>query len=99
MPWDHPKFAASNEVFIEKTKNYIRKINQTISDDDFLDMHASRYRYAQPICQPNFRTSLPNVKTPVLGLWIADTCFYYPDDRGISESIKFGRNISKDVNC
>lgn len=97
MPWDHPRFAASNEVFIEKTKNYIRKINQTISDDDFLDMHASRYRYAQPICQPNFRASLPNVKTPVLGLWIADTCFYYPDDRGISESIKFGRKIAKET--
>jgi protoporphyrinogen oxidase len=98
MPWDHPKFAASNEVFIEKTKNYIRKINQALSDDDFIDMHASRYRYAQPICQPNFRVSLPNVKTPILGLWIADTCFYYPDDRGISESIKFGRNIGQNIN-
>lgn len=98
MPGDNPKFALSNENFIEKTKNYIRKINPEILDDDFLDIHASRYRYAQPICQPNFRFTLPKVKTPVLGLWIADTCFYYPEDRGISESIGFGRNIGREIN-
>ena len=98
MPGDHPKFALPNETFVEKTKNYIRKINPAILDNDFIDIHVSRYRYAQPICQPSFRSTLPKVKTSVIGLWIADTCFYYPEDRGISESIKLGRDIGREMN-
>ena len=37
------------------------------------------------------------VKSPIDGLWIADTSYYYPEDRGISESIDFGRMIANDV--
>jgi protoporphyrinogen oxidase len=54
----------------------------------------SRYRFAQPICEPNFLESLPPVKMPIDGLLVADTSYYYPEDRGISESIAFGRSIA-----
>jgi len=58
-------------------------------------MHASRYRHAQPICEPRFLERLPPAKTPVHGLWVADTSHYYPEDRGISESIGFGRRMAR----
>jgi len=32
---------------------------------------------------------------PIEGLWVADTSYYYPEDRGISESIHFGRNLAR----
>jgi len=28
-------------------------------------------------------------------LWAADTSYYYPEDRGISESIDFGRKMAR----
>jgi hypothetical protein len=31
------------------------------------------------------------------GLWIADTSHYYPEDRGISESIGYGRKLVKRI--
>jgi hypothetical protein len=31
----------------------------------------------------------------VRGLWAADTSYYYPEDRGISESVEFGRNMAR----
>jgi hypothetical protein len=30
-------------------------------------------------------------------VWIADTTVYYPEDRGISESVGFGRNLARQV--
>ena len=30
------------------------------------------------------------MQTPIVGLQIADTCFYYPEDRGIAESVRYG---------
>jgi hypothetical protein len=95
MPGEHPKFADANEVFIKKVKCYLKKINPELSENDFLNICVNRYRYAQPICGPGYLEKLPPVELPVQGLWVADTSYYYPEDRGISESIKFGLKMAK----
>ena len=40
---------------------------------------------------------LPAVQTSIAGLQIADTCFYYPEDCGISESVRLGRLMAERV--
>jgi protoporphyrinogen oxidase len=95
MPYENPKFSDPDSVFLDKVKRYLKKINPDLQDDDFLQCHASRYRYAQPICDPSYLAKLPPVALPVQGLWVADTSYYYPEDRGISESISFGRTMAK----
>jgi protoporphyrinogen oxidase len=97
MPADHPKYAESDDVFKAKVKNHLKLINPDLTDDDFIDIHASRYRFAQPICQPEFLGGLPSVKSSIEGLYIADTSYYYPEDRGVSESIDFGIGIAKSI--
>jgi protoporphyrinogen oxidase len=95
MPGEHPKFQEPDSAFLEKVRRYLRKINPELVDDDFIDLRASRYRYAQPICEPGHLDRLPPMALPVKGLWVADTSYYYPEDRGISESIEFGRNMAR----
>jgi len=95
MPGEHPKFKDPDEVFLDKVRKYCMKINPDLALEDFIDMRASRYRYAQPICDPGYLERLPPAKLPVKGLWVADTSYYYPEDRGISESIGFGRKLAK----
>jgi len=97
MPGEHPKFGDDNQVFLDKVRRYLKRINPALTDADFIDMRASRYRYAQPICDPGFLDNLPPARLPVEGLWVADTSYYYPEDRGISESIGFGRNMARDA--
>ncbi len=95
MPGEHPKFAEPDQVFLDKVRRYLKKINPDLIDTDFIDLRASRYRYAQPVCDPGFLDKLPPVALPIKGLWVADTSYYYPEDRGISESIDFGRNMAR----
>ena len=95
MPSDHQKYADSDEIFLEKVRRYMMKINPEIGHADFIDQRVSRYRFAQPVCEPNFLQKLPPVALPIKGLWVADTSYYYPEDRGISESIDFGRKLAK----
>ena len=95
MPGDHLKYQESNIVFAEKVKKYLTKINPDLSANDILDIHVSRYRFAQPICEPRYLETLPPIALPIKGLWVADTSYYYPEDRGISESIALGRKIAR----
>lgn len=96
MPAEHEKFSDDNSVFIDKVKRYLKIINPELVADDFIEVRASRYRYAQPICPPHYLASLPPYKLPIEGLWVADTSYYYPEDRGISESIGFGRMMARE---
>lgn len=97
MPGEHSKFRESDDVFKNKVKKYLKKINPQLKESNIIDIHASRYRYAQPICTPNFLANLPPANLPIEGLWVADTSYYYPEDRGISESIDFGRKMAKEA--
>lgn len=97
MPGEHPKYAEADEVFTGKVRRYLKTINPSLTDEDFIDIRANRYRYAQPICPPGYLESIPPRKLPVHGLWVADTSHYYPEDRGISESIDFGRRMAREA--
>lgn len=95
MPTTSPAYAAADETFLRKVRAYLTMINPSLADGDITDMAASRYRYAQPICTPGYLGGLPPVKLPVRGLFVADTSSYYPEDRGMSESIYFGRMMAR----
>ena len=93
MPLTHPKFAKDDGFFVEETRRYLKRLNPELADGDFADVRVGRLRYAQPICPPGFLDSLPPVRTPIAGLQIADTSYYYPEDRGISESVRLAREM------
>jgi len=97
MPQTNSKFQDRDEVFKEKVSRYFKTINPSLKDSDIKDIRVHRYFFSQPICQPNFMDTLPDAKISINGLWIADTSYYYPEDRGISESIGYGRKLVKRV--
>lgn len=97
MPGGHVDYTRTDQFFIDKARIYLKKINPDLTDGDFVDIRVNRYRYAQPICDPGYLAKLPPVALPIRGLWVCDTSYYYPEDRGISESIGFGRRLAQDI--
>ena len=96
MPTEHPDYQRPDQAFIDDSISCLRAAQPRLSDRDILATHCSRYRYAQPICGANFLSTLPPVN-PLPNVWIADTTVYYPDDRGISESVNFARKLAREV--
>jgi protoporphyrinogen oxidase len=95
MPHGQERWGWKDKELIDEAFNLIRSVNPDISDGDVLSTQVNRLRYAQPICRPGFLDTLPDIQTDISGLQVADTCFYYPEDRGISESIKLGRSMAR----
>jgi protoporphyrinogen oxidase len=97
MPVAHPKFARDDAFFRTEGFGYLKLINPALGDGDLIACHVGRLRHAQPVCPPGFAAMLPPVETAIAGLQIADTCFYYPEDRGIAESVRLGRAMAERV--
>jgi protoporphyrinogen oxidase len=58
-------YAQPDEVFLDKVRRYLRRIQPELADDDLIEIRASRYRHAQPICGPGHLRTLPPVALPV----------------------------------
>jgi protoporphyrinogen oxidase len=44
VPGEHAKYQEADSVFIDKVKRYLKRINPALTEDDFIDVRASRYR-------------------------------------------------------
>jgi protoporphyrinogen oxidase len=96
MPKTHAKYARANADFIAETLACIGKVNPAFRPEWVLASHCHRYEFAQTICPPGFFQQLPPMRTPMPGLYMADTSYYYPEDRSISESVRVARQL---VDC
>jgi protoporphyrinogen oxidase len=97
MPVNHPKFARADEGFHAEAFGYLKLINPGLDEGDVIACHVGRLRHAQPVCPPGFAAMLPPIQTAIAGLQVADTCFYYPEDRGISESVRLGKAMAERI--
>jgi protoporphyrinogen oxidase len=95
MPKTHPKYANDNASFIKEVLDYLPRLNPAFAKDWVMATHVSRYEFAQPICTPHFYQQLPPMQTPIQGFFMADTSYYYPEDRSISESVKVGKKLAE----
>ena len=97
MPVTHPKFANDDAVFRDRGFGYLKLLNPALrrmtSRRSMSAVCATPNRFARPGSPPCFRRSRRRSE----GLQIADTCFYYPEDRGISESVRFGKLMAERI--
>lgn len=94
MPNDNVKFSWTDKELLDEAFGYLQRLNSKLTRGDIIASHVARLRHAQPVCEPGFAAKIPAVQTPIRGLQIADTCFYYPEDRGISESVRLGKEMA-----
>lgn len=97
MPVTNAKFSWSDNKLRDDAFSCLQRINPALARSDIIDVKVARLKHGQPICEPGFAAKIPPVQTPIRGLLIADTCFYYPEDRGIAESVRMGRNMARSV--
>jgi len=97
MPINNPCWQRSDADLIDEAFSYLKRINPLLTDSDRIDSRVGRLLYAQPVCPPSFADQIPSIQTEIKGLQISDTCFYYPEDRGISESVRYGKIMANSI--
>jgi protoporphyrinogen oxidase len=94
MPVSNEKFSWPDERLLAEAFDCLRRVNPALTEADIVATKVPRLRYGQPICEPGFAAKIPPVQTPIAGLQIADTCYYYPEDRGVAESVRLGQSMA-----
>jgi len=67
------------------------RFNPEFTPDWVRDSWLFRTPYAQPIPMLHHSRAIPDLKTPVPGLWFASMSQVYPWDRGTNFAVEVGR--------
>ncbi len=97
MPKAHPNWKRPDAELIAEVKACLKRINPAFEDDQVIAAKVSRYEFAQTVCTPGFYDKLPPMESRLPGFYMADTSYYYPEDRSISESVAVGRRLAEVV--
>ena len=94
MPKTHPKWSWDDGRLLDEARDYLLLTQPQLKPSDIIARHVSRYEFAQTVCPPGFYDRLPAMTTSIPGFFMADTAYYYPEDRSICESIQVGQMLA-----
>jgi protoporphyrinogen oxidase len=92
---DHEYFSLSKEELLERFLPSLERINPDFSLDWVKKTWLYRTAYAQPVPLVNHSQNIPDLKTPIPGLYFASMSQVYPWDRGTNFAVEIGRRAAR----
>jgi protoporphyrinogen oxidase len=92
---DHPHFSMNKEELLKKFLPSLKRINPEFDDTWVTDSWLFKTAYAQPIPLVNHSTNIPDIQTPIPGLFLASMSQVYPWDRGTNFAVRIGRQAAQ----
>ena len=94
---DEPIYQMSPEELLEEYLPHLPRINPDFDRSWIQEYHHHKVDAAQPIIGVNYSQRIPSNRTPIPGLYLANTTQIYPEDRGTNYSVKLGRQVARMV--
>ena len=96
-PRDSDLYAKSAEELLEDFVPHLRKLNPAFDRSWVREYFHHKVDGAQPIIGVNYGDQIPDHRTPIANLYLANTTQIYPEDRGTNYSVKMGREVARMV--
>jgi protoporphyrinogen oxidase len=91
LPESHPMFTMSDEELYRFSLPHLKRMFPQFDERWVLGHRVWKARFSQPIVEKRYSQLIPDVKTPVEGLYLATMAQVYPEDRGTNYAIREGR--------
>lgn len=87
-------YAMSPEELYREYLPHLSRINPTFNESWVNEYHHHKVDAAQPIVTRGYAATIPDHRTPIAGLYLANTTQIYPEDRGTNYSVRMGREVA-----
>lgn len=94
-PQNHRYFKMAKKNILKEFLPYLQKINANISP---VTSYLSCNLCAQPVMPLNYSKKIPQMRTPLSNVLLANMQMVYPWDRGVNYAIKLGEKVANEIN-
>ena len=92
---DHPYLHMDQAELAQQFINVLHKFNPDFDPDWVRKSWLFREQYAQPVPLLNHSHHIPDLRTPLPGLYFASMSQVYPWDRGTNYAVEIGRQVAE----
>jgi len=92
---DHSYLSMSQDELEELFTSVLHRFNSDFKPDWVRKSWLFRTRYAQPVPVVNHSYNIPDLRTPLPGLYLASMSQGYPWDRGTNYAVEIGRRAAR----
>ncbi len=92
---DDPRFQMKADELFDLYLPHLQQINPAFQADWIEKKIVLRAEAGQPVITCGYSQRIPDHRTPLPGLYLANTLQIYPEDRGTNYSVRLGQNISR----
>lgn len=94
LDWDHPYVQMSDDELRSELLPKLRLINPDFDESWITEMWIFRARAAQPVITLDYSNKVPDLRTPIAGLYVANMSQIYPEDRGTNYAVDLGNRVA-----
>jgi protoporphyrinogen oxidase len=91
---DDPRYGMKARELFNLYLPHLKKINPAFDAGWIETTLVFRADAGQPVITRNYSQRIPDHRTPLKGLYLANTLQIYPEDRGTNYSVRLGKTIS-----
>lgn len=92
---EHEYFQLTHEELLERFLPSLTRFNPDFRPDWVRKSWLFRTSYAQPVPLINHSQNIPDIRTPIPGLYLASMSQVYPWDRGTNFAVEIGRRAAR----
>jgi protoporphyrinogen oxidase len=91
---DEPRFRMTDEELSRLWLDYLPKLYPAFDARHISEKHIFRFRAAQHIVDTDYERKIPDYKTPLPGVYLANFSQVFPEDRGTNFAVLEGQKIA-----
>jgi protoporphyrinogen oxidase len=95
LPPDHEYFSLSQDELLTRFLPSLARFNPKFDPSWVKQSWLFKEAYAQPVPPVNHSRNIPDVRTPIPGLYLASMSQVYPWDRGTNYAVELGRRVAR----
>ena len=94
---DNPLYQLDADELLTEYLPHLRKVNPQFDPSWIEERYLFREEAGQPVITTGYSSQIPDHRTPIPHLFLANTTQIYPEDRGMNYSVSLGLKISEVV--
>jgi len=95
LPVTEARYHASGEELLAEYLPMLRRMAPGFDATWIKEWRVFREPYAQAVCTAPFLPSVPEIRTPIRGLYVTDSTQFYPEDRTLNAAVRQGRRAAQ----
>jgi protoporphyrinogen oxidase len=90
-----PVFALPDDALAGKWFGYLKKMFPAFDASRLAERHVFRFRAAQHIVDTRYAEKIPDYRTPLPGVYLANFSQIFPEDRGTNFAVREGEKMAE----